>query len=137
MKRVRGKTAKRVLLFQIILTILAGAGLAFAAYAILTPLAFDLPGDTLVRLEWERWPRPRRSRLALLRLSFRGGSRASPGSFHAVSLRPQDCWKVGGAQYDVDSIRYQAAFVGYATAAIGMRNPCLSRNDGENPKEYH
>jgi hypothetical protein len=32
-------------------------------------------------------------------------------------------WNVGGGQYGVFSIRYQAAFAGYAAAALGMRTP--------------
>lgn len=121
MKRRRGKTTKRVFLFRIILVVLIVAGLAFAAYAIFTPLAFDLTGDTLdppgrgtvaeappiplstSEIEFQRW--------------------FSSITWQLPRGQPQDCWKVGGAQYDVDSIRYQAAFVGYATAAIGMRTP--------------
>jgi hypothetical protein len=32
-------------------------------------------------------------------------------------------WNVGGGQYGVSSIRYQAAFAGYAAAVLGMRTP--------------
>lgn len=32
-------------------------------------------------------------------------------------------WNVGGGQYGIFSIRYQAAFAGYAAAALGMRTP--------------
>jgi len=32
-------------------------------------------------------------------------------------------WNVGGGQYGVSSIRYQAAFAGYAGAVLGMRTP--------------
>jgi len=34
-----------------------------------------------------------------------------------------ECWNIGGNQYGVFSIRYQAAFAGYAFAALGMRIP--------------
>ena len=37
--------------------------------------------------------------------------------------RWMECWDVGGAQYGVFSVRYQAAFAGYAFAALGMRTP--------------
>ncbi|MFA5204757.1 MAG: hypothetical protein WC708_10185 [Lentisphaeria bacterium] len=37
--------------------------------------------------------------------------------------RRDEVWKVGGDQYGVYSIRYQAAFAGYAAAALGMRTP--------------
>lgn len=32
-------------------------------------------------------------------------------------------WNIGGKQYGLSSIRYQAAFTGYAAAALGMRTP--------------
>jgi hypothetical protein len=32
-------------------------------------------------------------------------------------------WNIGGGQYGIFSIRYQAAFAGYAAAALGMRTP--------------
>ena len=37
--------------------------------------------------------------------------------------RWMECWDVGGQQYGVFSVRYQAAFAGYAFAALGMRTP--------------
>lgn len=37
--------------------------------------------------------------------------------------REQEVWQVGGSQHGVFSIRYQAAFAGYAAAALGMRTP--------------
>jgi len=37
--------------------------------------------------------------------------------------REDDVWNVGGSQHGVFSIRYQAAFAGYAAAALGMRTP--------------
>lgn len=37
--------------------------------------------------------------------------------------RWEEHWNVGGRQYGLTSIRYHAAFVGYAAATIGMRTP--------------
>ena len=37
--------------------------------------------------------------------------------------REDEVWAVGGSQHGVFSIRYQAAFAGYAAAALGMRTP--------------
>jgi hypothetical protein len=37
--------------------------------------------------------------------------------------REGEVWNVGGSQHGVFSIRYQAAFAGYAAAALGMRTP--------------
>ena len=40
--------------------------------------------------------------------------------------REEEVWNVGGSQHGVFSIRYQAAFAGYAAAALGMRTPAYT-----------
>ena len=42
--------------------------------------------------------------------------------------RWMECWNVGGQQYGVFSVRYQAAFSGYAFAALGVRTPACPAN---------
>ena len=44
-------------------------------------------------------------------------------TFRLPKAREQEVWEVGGSQHGVFSIRYQAAFAGYAAAALGMRVP--------------
>ena len=44
-------------------------------------------------------------------------------TFRLPAERECDVWEVGGSQHGVFSVRYQAAFAGYAAAALGMRTP--------------
>ena len=44
-------------------------------------------------------------------------------TWHLPRERWMEHWNVGGQQYGMYSIRYQAAFAGYAFAALGMRIP--------------
>ena len=47
-------------------------------------------------------------------------------TFRLPVEREPAVWAVGGSQHGVFSIRYQAAFAGYAAAALGMRAPAYS-----------
>ncbi len=40
-------------------------------------------------------------------------------------------WGIGGGQYGLDSVRYHAAFAGYAAAAIGLRTPAYTGVTGK------
>lgn len=40
-------------------------------------------------------------------------------------------WGIGGRQYGLDSVRYHAAFAGYAAAAIGLRTPAYTGVTGK------
>jgi hypothetical protein len=97
-------------------------GLAFLAWELFRHAAFPLsrppaPAPALAPAAWWEHPAP------LTPDEEAGLQWLADITCRLPEARRDEVWKVGGDQYGVYSIRYQAAFAGYAAAALGMRTP--------------
>jgi hypothetical protein len=104
--------------------LVCGAGLALLGATLIWLLAgrHPLPGSRISQPEasapawWENPPPLTAEEMSSARY-------LSSVTWQLPRAHWMDCWNVGGQQYGVFSVRYQAAFAGYAFAALGMRTP--------------
>lgn len=94
--------------------------LAVSAWLVWQRSTFSLPSTTELPkppAEWWKSPPP------LTNEEVAGQFWLSAISWQLPRQRWSEYWNIGGGQYGVSSIRYQAAFSGYAAASLGMRTP--------------
>lgn len=81
------------------------------------PVRAGRQADALVEKAWWTKPQP------LTPEEVAAQQWLADATYRLPSAREGEVWDVGGSQHGVFSIRYQAAFAGYAAAALGMRTP--------------
>ena len=112
------KTVLKVLKYALggLLILLAAALAVMAFHDPLPVRSVAQPGPESVSPWWEHPP-------ALTPDEVAAQQWLADMTFRLPAERERDVWDVGGSQHGVFSIRYQAAFAGYAAAALGLRTP--------------